>query len=94
MFVGAYNTGLKPQQTTTTTGCVSRTRPVIGDDDLLQEIMFMHATARTQSQFFLLLIILPVLPVFRPSVLLILPVLAAFQTTLVLHYSLYTQYER
>ena len=41
----------------------------------------------------LLLIILPVLPVFRPSALLILPVPVAFRTT-VLQYSQYSQYER
>ena len=57
----------------------------IGDDDLLHDIVLMHATARTRSQF-LLITILRELPVFKPLLLLILPVLAVFRTT-VLKYS-------
>ena len=49
-------------------------------------IMLMHATARTHSQFFVLLFFFPVLPILRPSELLILQVRETFRTIL-LHYS-------
>ena len=71
---------------------MSRTTPVIGDNDL-HDFMLMHATANTHSQLLLLLIILPVLPVFRPSVVLLFPVLVVFRTS-VPQYSQYSQYER